>query len=106
MSKMITTSNTKAARINPDVKEKTLEDGSIVLISTKALKTITTGKVRPKTRIEGKGEKNYYPPLTTSLLHEFPKTAKGKKARDRKMEIEADKKRVAEGLPPVVKTKK
>ena len=106
MGKMITTSNTKGDPIKRNTREEILEDGTVVLIGTNKLKTLTTTKIKPKTRIEGKEGKNYYPPLTTSLLHEFPKTAKGKKARDRKMEIEADKKRVAEGIPPVVKTKK
>lgn len=106
MSKMITTSNTKfEPRKREGIKEKTLEDGTVVLVSEKALTTITTGKVRPKTRLEGEEKKGYYPPLTTTLLHEFPKTKKGKRDRDRFMEEEADKKRVADGVSPVLSKK-
>ena len=101
--KMITTSNTSLGPLKKDgVKEKLLEDGTVVLVSTNPLQTISTSRVKPKTRIEGKQKKNYYPPLTTTLLNQFPKTVRGKKARDRFMEEEADKKRVAEGVPPVL----
>lgn len=102
--KMITTSNRDLSPLKKEgVKEVVQEDGNIALISTVKLKTITTTKVKPKTRLAGKGAKNYYPPLTTSILHRFGKTAKGKKARDRFMETEADKKRVADGVEPVIK---
>ncbi len=101
--KMITTSNQDLTPLRKEgVKEKLLPDGTVVLISTSPLTTISTSKVRPKTRIEGKGTKNYYPPLTTTLMNRFPKTARGKKARDKFMEEEADKKRVAEGVSPVL----
>lgn len=107
MKRMITTSNTKPKpRTREGIKEKTQEDGTVVLISEKVLTTITTGKVRPRTRLEGEEKKGYYPPLTTTLLHEFPNTKKGKRDRDRFMEEEADKKRVAAGVSPVLKNKR
>ncbi len=100
---MITTSNTRLKALEKDgVKEKVLEDGTVVLISTKPLKTLSTSRLKLKTRIEGKEVKNYYPPLTTTSLNQFPKTARGKKARDRFMEQEADKTRRADGAPPVL----
>lgn len=106
MDKMITTSNTDLAPLKKDgVKEKVLEDGTVVLISTKPLKTISTSRLKLKTRIEGPEVKSYYPPLTTTLMNQFPRTARGKKARDRFMEEEADKKRLADGVPPVLQNK-
>jgi len=101
--KMITTSNTKLAQMRKEgVKEKLLEDGTVVLVSTNPLKTLSTSRLKLKTRIEGERIKNYYPPLTTTILNKFPKTVRGRKARDRFMEEEADKKRLAEGVSPVL----
>lgn len=103
MSKMITTSNTNVQKpLRDGVEKKVLKDGTVVLVSTKPLTTISSSKVRPRTKLEGEETKNYYPPLTTSLLNQFPRTKKGKSDRDKFMEAEADKKRLAEVVPPVL----
>ena len=104
--KMITTSNRDLAPLRKGfVKEKLLPDGTVVLVSTNPLKTIQTGdpRARPKAKLEGEEVVNYYPPLTTTLKNRFADNAKGRKALERYMETEANKKRVAAGVPPVIK---
>lgn len=110
MSKMITTSNTKIRPIKKEgirevVEEDQVRGGKVAtLVSDKALKTITTSHVRPKTRLDGPpAPPNYYGPLRTDQFKSFPETAKDRKARERVYEEEADKKRVADGVSPVLK---
>lgn len=107
MSKILT-SNEIDLPLPPGVEEVEIDDpkeGKRTVLHGKALKTITTNDVQPKTKLDGpKPKKSFFPPLTTTLLHRFANTKKGKMARDRHMAAEAEKKRlVAEGLPVVEK---
>jgi hypothetical protein len=106
MKKMITTSNTKINLKREGVKEVVKDDpihGKVtVLESTKKLTTVTTGKVRPRTRLKGQAKKNYYGPLLSNDFKSFPETAKDRRTRERVREERADKKRVADGVSPVL----
>ena len=106
MSKILTT-NEIDLPLPPGVKEVEIDDpkeGKRTVLHGKKLTTITTNKVQPKTKLDGpKPKKNYSPPLTTTLLHRFAKTKKGKMARDRHMAAEAEKKRLVVERGSVVK---
>ena len=107
MKKMITTSNTridlsKGRNVREVVKDDPIHGTRTVLESTKKLTTIQTGKVRPRTKLDGKSKERKYGPLTTTVLHMFKDTKKGKKDRDKYLEDSLEKKEVEKERPPVL----
>lgn len=96
--------------INKDeVEEREVPDGKggkmTVLVRKTKLKAITTKHINPGVlTAKGTPQKNYYPPLKTSDVP-FPESPAARKKRMEAIERELDKKRLADGVEPVLKKK-
>jgi len=106
---MLTTNNLKDRALPRDLEEKEIEDGkggflTVLVRKTKdtiiTTKDITVGALTAK----GKAQKNYYPPLKSNDVP-FPESKAARKRRMDAIEKELDKKRLADGVEPVLKNK-
>ncbi len=106
---MLSTNDLKTGPLPKDIEEKKIKDGKGGFLTVLVRKTkdtiITTRDITVAAfKGEGKPQKNYYPPLTTNAVP-FPESNAARKKRMDAIERELDKKRLADGVEPVLKSR-
>lgn len=103
------TSNKIKLPIPEGMEEKEIKDGRggliKVLVHKVKLKIITTKNINPGAlTAKGTPAKNYYPSLRSSDVP-YPESKTARKKRMDAIERELDKKRLADGVEPVIKSR-